>query len=119
MHPDLLNILSNQELPIENERLIAYLTGKLSAAENQEIEQQLASSNLSHEALEGLQMFHNKQTISHYQHSLDDFLQKELGKTNQRRRKQLSMQWPLMWIILAMLLGLSVLVWYLVYYLHK
>ena len=56
MHPDLLKILSSQDQPIDNEKLVAYLTGQLSAPESQRLEEQLSASGIDQEALEGLSL---------------------------------------------------------------
>ena len=52
---DLLNILSNSNKDIDNQKLMDYLAGKLSAQEKHDFEKQMAESAMVNDAVEGLQ----------------------------------------------------------------
>jgi anti-sigma factor RsiW len=54
MSDDLLNILSNSNKDIDNQKLMDYLSDKLSAEEKHEVEKTLVDSELMNDAVEGL-----------------------------------------------------------------
>lgn len=116
MHPDLLNILSNQENPIDNEKLIAYLTGHLGAAESQQLEAQLAASGLDQEALEGL-MLVEKSKLPAYHHELSQFLKSQVKPEKRKRRKLAEISWGWLAAGTAALILLAILLWYVVHFL--
>lgn len=62
MNHDLLNILSNSNKDIDNQKLMDYLAGKLSEAEKHEVERWMADNDFADEAMEGLEQFSNKKT---------------------------------------------------------
>ncbi|MBI2729626.1 MAG: hypothetical protein HYX40_02545, partial [Sphingobacteriales bacterium] len=64
MNKDLLNILSNSNKDIDNQKLMDYVAGKLSAEEAHEMEKLLLESDFSEEAAEGLSMMDDKNRIS-------------------------------------------------------
>lgn len=55
MNNDLLNILSNSNKDIDNQKLMDYLSGKLSEQEKHEVEMWMVDNDFENEALEGLQ----------------------------------------------------------------
>ena len=63
MNNDLLNILSNSNKDIDNQKLMDYLSGKLSAEKTHEIEKQMTDSDFVNDAVEGLQEIKNKTNI--------------------------------------------------------
>ena len=60
MNYDLLNILSNSNKDVDNQKLMDYLSDKLSAEEKHEFEKSLLDSDLENDAVEGLSQFKNK-----------------------------------------------------------
>ena len=118
MHPDLLNILANTDQPIDNEQLIAYLTGKLSPAESQQVEAQLSAAGIDAEALEGLMMVQDRKRLPAIQHELDMFLKAQTSQPNKRKHKTMQVNW--LWLSLAtlLLIALAVLAWYAVHFLQ-
>ena len=60
MDEDLLNILSNSNKDIDNQKLMDYLSGKLSEGEKHEIEKEMMDSEMMNDVLEGLEKFKNK-----------------------------------------------------------
>ena len=55
MSKDLLNILANSNKDIDNQKLMDYLSGKLSQQEQHEIEKEMAGNELVNDAVEGLE----------------------------------------------------------------
>lgn len=119
MHPDLLKILSSHEQPIDNEQLIAYLTGELNAAESQELEARLLEHGISRDALDGLMMLKDKRKLASLQTELNLGLKQKLNTPPIKKRKPITLSQPALWLITGFLLALMVLVWYFIYYLKK
>lgn len=115
MHPDLLKILSHSDQPIDNEKLIAYLTGQLSPAESQQVEEQLAASGMDEEALDGLMML-NRHRVSAYQQELDLFLKKQIKNEKRRRHKPLGISWGWLAAATGAIILLAILLWYVVHF---
>jgi anti-sigma factor RsiW len=119
MHPDLLNILQSQDQPIDNEQLIAYLTGQLSAAESRAIEEKLAAGGMDAEAIEGLMLVADKQKLPAYQHELQQFI-RQRTQHDRRRLRPLQMGWGWLAVATGLLIALAILVWYVVHFMqHK
>ena len=55
MQDNLLNILSDNNKDIDNQKLMDYISGKLSAEQRHEVEKQMADNAFLNEAIEGLQ----------------------------------------------------------------
>jgi anti-sigma factor RsiW len=119
MHPDLLKILSSHEQPIDNEQLIAYLTGELNANESQALEARLLEHGISRDALEGLLMLKDKRKLTSLQTELNLGLKEKLNPAPKKKRKTISPSQPALWLLTGLLLAIMVLVWYFVYFLHK
>lgn len=118
MHNDLLDILSRRELPITNEQLISYLTGKLSDAERHDIEKIIMDSGADKDAMEGLEMIGNKEKLHQYQLEINKALREKLQdkKTGRKKRKTPQINWLL--IMTGALLAFILLVWLIFYLLH-
>lgn len=114
MHPDLLKILSHSDQPIDNEKLIAYLTGQLSPAESQQVEEQLAASGIDEEALDGLMML-NKHKVSAYQQELDLFLKKQIKSEKRKRKMPLGITWGWLAAATAGIILLAILAWFFIH----
>ena len=52
MNDDLLNILSNSNKDIDNQRLMDYLSGKLTEKERHEVEKMMAGDDFMNDAVE-------------------------------------------------------------------
>jgi anti-sigma factor RsiW len=117
MSSDLLNILQHQELPIDNEQLIAYLTGKLTPAQEHEVERKLEASHIDAAVLEGLRHMKHPEKISQYTFEIDQDLRAKLKATKKHERKSFkpSLTW---WIagIVGLILFVA-LAWYMINYL--
>jgi anti-sigma factor RsiW len=101
MNNELKNILSNSNKDIDNQKLMDYLSGKLSAEEKHEIEKQMAESDFVNDAVEGLQDIKNKKDVSQYVDQLNDNLHKQLDKKKKRKQKRALKYQP--WIYPALI----------------
>lgn len=88
MNNDLLNILSNSNKDIDNQQLMDYLSGKLSAEEKHAVEKGMIDSEFMNDAVEGLENIANKKDIQVYVTELNAGLQKSLQKKKLRRQKR-------------------------------
>jgi len=83
MNEDLKDILSNLNPEIDQEALLQYLQGKLSAQQQHELEKQMMDNDFDADALDGLQEFKNKKNIS----ALIDQLNTDLKKRTEKKKK--------------------------------
>ncbi len=95
MDDDLLNILSNSNKDIDNQKLMDYLSNKLSAEEKHEFEKTLLDSELESDAVEGLSQFKNKKDPVDLAEELNRKLQKQLKKKKaaKAKRRLKEMRW--------------------------
>jgi anti-sigma factor RsiW len=111
MNDDLLNILSNSNKDIDNQRLMDYLSGKLSEKERHEVEEMMAGDNFMNDAVEGLQEFDKKKDIDSYVQKLHDSLRKDLKKKRRRREKRRLKEYSFIYIAILVILAICIL-WY-------
>lgn len=88
MNDDLLNILAGSNKEIDNQKLMDYLSNKLSAEEKHEVEKTLLDSEVENDAVEGLSHFKNKKDPIAYAEELNKNLQKHLQKKKLSRAKR-------------------------------
>lgn len=105
---NLSDILSNNNKDIDNQKLMDYLGGKLSAEDQHEVEKQMMESEMVNDAVEGLQDFENKDNIAHFEAQVNRNLKKQLKKKNSRKDKRRvgSMNWVYFSIILLLILAI-------------
>src|SRR5215204_4663072 len=108
MSNDLLNILSNSNKDIDNQKLMDYLSGKLSKQEQHEIEKEMAGNELMNDAVEGLKSMKDQQAIQSYVEQLNKNLHKQLQQKKTRRHKRKLKDEP--WIYVAIVLVLALIV---------
>lgn len=106
MSSDLLNILSNSNKDIDNQKLMDYISGKLSRKDKHEVEQWMIDNNFESEALEGLQMVKDKKDLEPYVNQLNKELHKYLQQKKHRRdRKKIKeIPWSYVAIVVVLLL---------------
>ena len=106
MDEDLLNILSNSNKDIDNQKLMDYLSGKLSEGEKHEIEKEMMDSEMMNDVLEGLEKFKNKNAVPILVDQLNSNLRKQLNKKKERKfRKRIQdLPWLYLTIILILIL---------------
>ena len=108
MDDELLNILSNSNKDIDNQKLIDYLSSKLPAEERHEIEKQMTDSEFVNDAVEGLEQLKDKKDISSYIAELNSNLHKQLEKKKKRKEKRRLKDQP--WLYLAIILIFALLI---------
>ena len=102
MSDDLLNILSNSNKDIDNQKLMDYLSDKLSAEEKHEFEKTLIDSDLESDAVEGLTQFKNKKDPIKLAEELNVLLQKQLQKKKNAKEKRRIKNMP--WLYVSIIL---------------
>jgi hypothetical protein len=88
MNNDLLNILSNSNKDIDNQKLMDYLSGKLSDQEKHEVEKWMVDNDFENEALEGLQELAGKKNLEGYVDQLNKELHHYIRDKKDRREKR-------------------------------
>ena len=88
MSNDLLNILSNSNKDIDNQKLMDYISGKLSGKDKHEVEQWIIDNNFESEALEGLQIVKDKKDLETHVSQLNKELNQYLKQKKQRRDRK-------------------------------
>ncbi len=88
MNDDLLNILSNSNKDIDNQKLMDYLSDKLSAEEKHEFEKEMASSEILNDVVEGLEKFKDKKELNTFVNELNLRLKKQLEKKKAKKTKR-------------------------------
>lgn len=107
MSDDLLNILSNSNKDIDNQKLMDYLSGKLSDAEKHVFEEEMIDSDFMIDAVEGLESFEEPTDIELYALQLNKKLTEKLEKkkSKRNRRKIQDLPWFAYAIILILILA--------------
>lgn len=108
MDDKIFDILSNSNKDIDNQKLMDYLSGKLSAEEKHEIERQMADSDFVNDAVEGLEKVENKKELSNFVDHLNNDLHKQLEKKEKRKQKRALKDQP--WLYLAIVLLLLLII---------
>jgi hypothetical protein len=108
MSKDLLNILTNSNKDIDNQKLMDYVSGKLSGMEKHEIEKSIIDSEFLNDAVEGLGNIQDKQKLQEYIEHLNKGLQNHLEKKKMRREKRRIKEYPWIYFTIALILLLCV-----------
>jgi anti-sigma factor RsiW len=104
MDDKLLNILTYSNKDIDNQKLMDYLSGKLSAEETHEIEKQMTDSDFVNDAVEGLEDVKNKKDLSLFVEQLNTNLHKQLDKKKKRKQKRALKDQPWLYFAIVLLL---------------
>jgi hypothetical protein len=104
MSKDLLNILSNSNKDIDNQKLMDYLSGKLPEAEKHEVEMWMNDNDFASEAVEGLQQFTEKKDLQKYVDQLNKELNQYIEKKKNRRERKKLKENPWMYVTLFLIL---------------
>jgi hypothetical protein len=103
---ELNNILNNGKGKLPEDKLMAYLEGKLSPEEQHEVEEWLAGEGMESDALEGLQALgpdETKKAVGKINYEL----RKELGARNKRRTKLImDNKWGWLAIVIVLMLAI-------------
>ena len=106
MQENLKDILSNLSTDIDQETLLLYLQGKLSAEQQHELEKSMMENEFAADAFEGLHRFKNKPQLQLLVEQLNKDLKKKTDKKKAYREKLKIKQetWSLIAVVLILLL---------------
>ena len=102
MDNELLNILANSNKDIDNQKLMDYLSDKLSASEKHDLEKKMVDSEMLNDVVEGLEKLKNKKDISGLVEQLNSNLKKQLEKKRSKKLKRQIKDLP--WLYLSIIL---------------
>ncbi|MEP7252084.1 MAG: hypothetical protein ABI683_06880 [Ginsengibacter sp.] len=106
MNDDLLNILSNSNKDIDNQKLMDYLSDKLSAEEKYNLEKAMIDSEMMNDAVEGLDGFKDKKDVNALVEQLNTNLKKQLEKKKSKKlaRRIKDLPWLYLTIVLILVI---------------
>ena len=106
MNDELLDILSNSNKDIDNQKLMDYLSDKLSQEEKHEFEKTMVDSEMLSDIVEGLEKFKNKKDVSTLVEQLNTNLKKQLEKKKAKKLKReiKNLNWLYFSIILILII---------------
>lgn len=109
MKENLKDILSNLNADVDQETLLKYLQGQLSADEQHEVEKRLLDDGFEAEAVEGLQNISDKNQIPEIVKQLNSDLRKKTSRRKKSlfRREAKVEPWLLFTIVLLLLLAIA------------
>ena len=113
MNNDLINILSNSNKDIDNQKLMDYLAGKLSGEDAHEIEKILLESDFTADAAEGLSMVNEKNRLSKMVYDLNTNLKHQLEQKKKRRLRRRFKDQPV-WVMMIIIFLVLIILCYLV-----
>jgi ferric-dicitrate binding protein FerR (iron transport regulator) len=119
MDYDLLKILSHSNKDIDNQKLMDYIAGKLSAEDKHEIEKWMADSNFMNDAVEGLQTVKNKANLSTLVEQLNQDLQKRLEQKKNRKNKRRLKDYAWIYYAIVFVLFVILITWYIIQRMHS
>ena len=108
MQENLKDILSHLSTEVDQETLLLYLQGKLSAEQQHEVEKKLMNNDFASDATEGLQRFKDKQQLELLVKQLNKNLRNKTDKKKAYREKRSIKLAP--WIIITVILILVLVV---------
>jgi hypothetical protein len=108
MSDELKNILNNSNKDIDNQKLMDYLSQQLSKQDSHDLEKMMADDEFINDAVEGLEQFSNKKSMSLSVEQLNRELQKQLAKKKLRKEKRRLKDQP--WIYYAIIILLALII---------
>lgn len=107
MQEDLLKILGESNKEIDNQQLMNYISGKMSASQQHDFEEELLNSELLDDAVEGLESFGDKNRAALFAEDLNRKLKENLKKKKLRsaKRKIGGIGWIVMIIVVVLALA--------------
>ncbi len=114
MQDDLLKILSDSNKEIDNQKLMDYLSGKLSDEQKHEVEKWIVDNPFFAEAMEGLQQAENEKKVKASVEELNGALHKFLAQRKKKRQSNFFQFNYWAYIAVVFILALAVLVYYLI-----
>ena len=115
MSKELLNILSNSNKEIDNQLLMDYIAGKLSASQQHEVERLMAENEFISDAVEGLEKAGAQKDIDLMVEQLNRDLHKKLAgrKALHSRRRFKDTPWP--YIAVMLIIALAILAYLIIH----
>lgn len=115
MNENLKDILSNLNPGVNQETLLLYLQGKLSAEQQHELEKQLVDSDFESDAVEGLDEVKDRQNLMLYVEQLNRELKKKTEKKKRlKKKRELKFDYWIV-VLLIMILFLAIISYFLIY----
>lgn len=108
MSDELKDILNNSNKDIDNQKLMDYLSKKLSAQESHELEKIMAEDDFMNDAVEGLEQISDKKKLGVSVEELNRELQKQLAKKKSRKEKRKLKEQPWVYVTIVLLLLLLI-----------
>lgn len=108
MQDKLKDILTHLSTEVDQETLLLYLQGKLTAEQQHELEKQMVDNPFAADALEGLQTFKDKRQIQFLIDQLNRDLKKKTEKKKAYKEKLRLRQDP--WIVITIFIILMLVV---------
>ena len=99
---DLKDILSESNKDIDNQKIMDYLSDKLSGLDKYNVEKEMADSEFINDAVEGLENLKNKKDINVFVDQLNNDLHKQLNKKRERKLNRRLKDTP--WLYVAIIL---------------
>ncbi len=118
MNHDLLNILSDDQEEVDNQKLLDYVSGQLSEADAHEVEKLMAKNELINDAVEGLQQVKGKKNIESLVEQLQKDLHRKLEQKKVSRNKKRILEHPWIYMAIILILLLVVCAWFVLQRLH-
>lgn len=115
MNESLKDILSNLHSETDQQTLLNYLQGKLSAEQQHEVEKGMLDNEFESEALEGLENFKDKRALKGMVEQLNLDLKKKTEKKKALRRKREIKLEPWLLITIVSILVLAVIAYIIIH----
>ncbi|WEK38151.1 MAG: hypothetical protein P0Y53_11655 [Candidatus Pseudobacter hemicellulosilyticus] len=106
-----MNILSNSNKDIDNQKLMDYISGQLSDQDRHEVERWMVDNEFEREALEGLEGMtgNSKRELNTYVEQLNKDLNHYLQKKKNQRQKRKIREAPWIYVAILLILALAIL----------
>ncbi len=100
-----LNNIWNADDELNEEQLLNYINGKLTEAEANAFEQQMAGSSFLNDSVEGLQQFSSPEKINVFTQQLNESLRKKIAVRKKKSKRSFKgLSWELIAIIAVIVL---------------
>lgn len=108
MSDNLKDILNNSNKDIDNQKLMDYLSKKLSEQDSHELEKLMADDDFMNDAVEGLEQIGDTKKVGISVDELNRGLQKQIAKNKTRKQKRKLKEQPWTYVAILILLLLIV-----------
>lgn len=115
MKENLKDILSHLHSEVDQQTLLKYLEGKLTAEEQYELEKNMLNDDFETDALEGLQDFANKAKIASLVEQLNQDLKKKTEKKKRWPHRRPAKIEPWLLITIVIVLVIAVISYYIIH----